>query len=90
MKIDENVLAILKPFKCETCEMRFPDDLTLQAHKKCAHSSRGVTRPPVNIDPKTMNMKALKEELRARGASLSGDKSLLVRRLEGILASEIC
>ena len=49
-------------------EMRFPDDLTLQAHKKCAHSSRGVTRPPVNIDQKTINMKALKEELHARGA----------------------
>lgn len=62
------------------CEMRFPDDSTLQTNKS-AHPSKQVTRPPVKTDPKTMNMKALKEELCARGALLSGYKSLLASEI---------
>ena len=35
-----------------------------------------------------MKVGELKKELKERGASVSGDKTTLIRRLEGILASE--
>lgn len=90
MKLDENLIAIFKPIRCETCEMRFPDVVLLESHQKVAHSSREqLARPSSKINPQMMNVKELKEELRVRGASLTGDKAHLIRRLEGLLAAEV-
>ena len=70
--------------------MRFPDVVLLESHQKVAHSSREqLARPSSKINPQMMNVKELKEELRVRGASLTGDKAHLIRRLEGLLASEV-
>ncbi|PFX32999.1 hypothetical protein AWC38_SpisGene2093 [Stylophora pistillata] len=90
MKLDENLIAIFKPVRCETCETRFPDVVLLESHQKVAHSSREqLARPSGKINPQMMNVKELKEELRARGASLTGYKAHLIRRLEELLAAEV-
>ncbi|PFX26930.1 hypothetical protein AWC38_SpisGene8401 [Stylophora pistillata] len=66
------------------------DVVLLESHQKVAHSSREqLARPSSKINPQMMNVKELKEELRVRGASLTGDKAHLIRRLEGLLAAEV-
>ncbi|XP_078372353.1 uncharacterized protein LOC144656016 [Oculina patagonica] len=91
MIVKEDLLEILKPFKCGKCELRFPDEPTLQSHAKSVHSASNEVskgRKASKIHPQSMKVGELKKELKARGASLSGDKAHLIRRLEGILASE--
>ena len=91
MELDKEILAILKPLQCATCQSRFPDSLTLQSHVKSHHGLHNrVTRVGRTsmIHPPSMTVNELKEELKARGASLSRDKTTLIRRLEGLLSSE--
>ena len=91
MELDKEIPAILKPPQCATCQSRFPDSLTLQSHVKSHHALHNrVTRVEraSMIHPPSMKVNELKEELKARGASLSGDKTTLIRRLEGLPSSE--
>ena len=93
MALDQDVLAILKPQQCGTCQLRFPDSVTLEAHVKSHHSDSTCDQARANrahrrIHPQSMKVGELKKELKERGASVSGDKTTLIRRLEGILASE--
>lgn len=91
MVIEENVLAVLKPLQCETCQLRCPDTSTLESHIKSVHSTSNQGNKPKRaskIHPQSMKVDDLKKELRARGAPVTGSKAHLIRRLEGILASE--
>jgi len=42
----------------------------------------------VTLNPAAMTVPHLKEALRSRGLSITGNKEVLVRRLEGALAAE--
>lgn len=91
MELDEEVQAFLKPPQCGTCQSRVPDSVTLQSHVKSHHAWQnqvtGAERASM-IHPTSMKVNELKKELKARGASLSGNKYLLIKRLEGLLSSE--
>ena len=89
MTLKECVLEILKPLQCGACELRFPDKHTLHTHANSAHETSSEVRKrrkASNIHPQSIKVDELKKELQARGASVSGDKAHLVRRLEGTLA----
>ena len=89
MTLEECVLEILKLLQCGACELRFPDKHTLQTRANSVHATSSEVRKrrkASNIHPQSMKVDELKKELQARGASVSGDKAHLVRRLEGIVA----
>ena len=68
-----------------------PIKISLESHVNSVHST-GIeeqrTTKSTEIHPQSMKVADLKKELRIRGASISGDKAPLIRRLEGILALE--
>lgn len=84
------MLVVLKPLQCEMCQLRFPDTATLESHVNFHHSSSNQVSKVKNtnkIHQQSMKVDEFKKELWARGASVSGDKAHLIRRMEGILAS---
>ncbi|XP_078361840.1 uncharacterized protein LOC144646172 [Oculina patagonica] len=80
-----NVLGILKPAKCSTCGSRFPDKATLESHITL-HTFPQIRA--VNKAPKDMKVNELRNELRLRNLCTTGNKDILVRRLEGAVADE--
>ncbi|XP_047145027.1 uncharacterized protein LOC124818342 [Hydra vulgaris] len=79
-ELTEDVLAILKPYLCQICNEQFADKNKLFKHLT-AHTNKQV----VNIIPRDLSLKQLKDELRLRSKSISGNKTELTRRLEGFL-----
>jgi hypothetical protein len=83
-------IAILKPkVVCTECSKRFADNQSLQTHTISHTKSSQLSSPQSHITPKSMSVDNLKKELRVRGLSSSGRKDVLIRRLEGVLATDI-
>ena len=85
------VLSSLKPVLCSVCNERFPDTVTYEAHKSvhlCSKQPVGPATNSRNLNPRNMKVSDLKMELQSRQLSTSGNKDVLIRRLEGTLASE--
>ena len=82
-KIFDTVMSALKPVVCSQCNKRFPDNLSLSSHHRSCHEARRVS-----VNPTSMTLGQLKEALRTRQLSTTGNKDVLVRRLEGALANE--
>ena len=83
-KLSNDILAILKPITCTSCPLRFADRVTLESHLKQEHESKFV--PNRFINPANLNLNQLREELKSRKLSTTGNKEILRRRLEGALA----
>ena len=82
-KLSDELLKSFKPIACNQCGERFSDNLTLKSHSKDHDSNKP---PQSRVVPANLNLKQLKEELSARNLSISGNKEILRRRLEGALA----
>jgi hypothetical protein len=77
-------VAIFKPILCWTCNERFADTLIFEKHIKL-HSSATIENSRT-LHPKSMKVTELKKELQGRGLSVSGNRDILIKRLEGHLA----
>ena len=82
--LSNEILVILKPVACTSCPLRFADRVTLDSHLKQEHGSKFITNKLIN--PANLNLNQLREELKSRKLSASGNKEILRRRLEGALA----
>ncbi|KAK2550872.1 hypothetical protein P5673_028391 [Acropora cervicornis] len=85
-ELSSKVLDILKPVKCSICKNQFADEVTLASHL-ASHGSQTQIKA-VSKAPKDMKVDELKTELRARRLCTTGNKDILVRRLEGAIADE--
>jgi hypothetical protein len=79
-ELTQDVLAIFKPCICQICKERFSDENKLLKHI-ALHTQNQI----VNIIPRELSLKQLKDELRLRSKSIRGNKAELIRRLEGFL-----
>jgi len=86
-ELTDNVYKALKPLICTQCDKRFADSLSLQTHETSSHSTSHFACE-VTVNPKGMSINQLKAALRSRGLGTSGNKDILVRRLEGALSTE--
>ena len=90
--LSEEVLHILKPVVCLYCQERFADISTMEVHVKQIHQSVKAIEETRKIKDKlhvrSMNVPAIKAELKKRNLALSGSKEILIKRLEGALATE--
>lgn len=86
-EIVQSALESLKPVACPLCSERFPDKPSCDQHYKLIHS-KGM-QSSQHLQPKDLSVAELKEELRKRGLSTTGNKSVLSRRLEGCVAGEM-
>ena len=86
------VVEMLKAVLCTECNERFPDNVSCQAHQR-VHSrereSNTNNTDSRNLHPKTMKVSDLKKELQSRKLSTTGNKEILIRRLEGALTKEV-
>mgnify|MGYP000258916937 CR=1 FL=1 len=85
-ELSSKVLDILKPVKCSICKNQFANEVTLASHL-ASHGSQTQVRA-VSKAPKDMKVDELKTELCARRLCTTGNKDILVRRLEGAIADE--
>lgn len=81
------VYNILKPVQCLICSKRFADKFSCDEHKTVVHA-QGISSSH-QIIAKELSVVRLKEELKKRGLSTTGNKSILITRLEGRLATEV-
>ena len=84
-KLTDSVLSALKPVVCKQCNARFADNLSLSSHLNICNVA--VVRS-TTLNPTAMTVSALKDALCGRGLSVTGNKEVLVKRLEGVLAAE--
>ena len=84
-KLVDAVMRALKPIVCPQCNERFADNLSLSSHHRSCHVAE-VRR--VSVNPSSMTVGQLKEALCGRQLSTTGNKDVLVRRLEGALTNE--
>ena len=88
-ELTADVISILKPLVCSSCQERFTDHPSLQNHTNTVHQrSNQQASPRVLTDPRQMKLPQLKEELKKRGLSTTGSKTILVTRLQGALVTE--
>lgn len=80
-------LESLKPVTCLLCSERFPDKPSCDQHYIVIHS-KGM-QSSQHLQPKELSVAELKEDLKKRGLSTTGSKSILSRRLEGCTAGEM-
>lgn len=80
-------LEILKPIVCSICKERFADNHILNEHIK-VHSGNTMENSR-DLHPKSMKVVELKAELQKRGLSVTGNRDVLMKRLEGRLAGEL-
>ena len=87
-ELTDTVVHILKPVSCSVCGERFADQQSCESHHNTIHIlGLGTSK---QVIPSNLSLLQLKEELKKRGASSNkGNKAVLVKRLEGYLASEI-
>lgn len=85
-QLTPDVHSILKPITCGVCSKRFPDIPSRDRHHNMVHCQ---DLQIFNINAKQLSVAQLKEELRRRQLSTTGNKNILVSRLEGRLASEV-
>jgi len=79
-----------KPNMCDICKKRFPDEFTLKSHHTFSHLENISTSPeqqaPIQvINPRDLNVKQLKEQLGLKGLNKTGNKDVLLKRLETAL-----
>ena len=79
-------LESLKPVACLLCRERFPDKPSCDQHYIVIHS-KGI-QSSQHLQPKELSVAELKD-LRKRGLSNTGNKSILSRRLEGCVTGEM-
>ena len=95
-KLSEQVIVLLKPITCNECNQRFADVTNLKAHTDHTHRLGPiVVQDPIeNTGPshsltetrlKSMSVAELKAALKKENLSTSGNKAVLVRRLESAL-----
>ena len=77
------VVEMLKPVLCSECNERFPDTVSCQAHQRCIQERDSNTN---NSDGANCEHK---KELQSRPLSTTGNKKILIRRLEGALTKEV-
>jgi len=83
-KLSDEIVEVLKPLKCSDCLLRFGDNVSLESHIKQEHkSNHGDLNQVIPIN---LNVNQLREELRLRNLSTSGNKDILRRRLEGAVS----
>ena len=85
-QLSPKVLDILKPVKCSVSKNQFAEEVTLTS-PLASHGSQPQIRA-VNKAPKDMKFNELKTELCERRLCTTGNKDILVRRLEGAIADE--
>ena len=83
-----DILNILMPEQCTECKKQFADELTLQRHSFAEHKQSYGTGAS-KIIPSTCSKEDLKKYLNVRGLNVTGNKPLLIKRLEGAVANEI-
>ena len=79
-------LESLKPVVCPLCSERFADKQSCDTHYKVIHI-KGI-QSSQHLHAQELSVAELKEELKKRGLSITGNKSILSRRLEGCLSGE--
>ena len=85
-KLIPEVEALMLPFVCSTCHMRFPDRSYHDDHVKNTHLAKPMI---TGINVKSLTVPLLRAELKNRGLSTIGTKEVLRRRFEGRMAGEI-
>ena len=80
-KLSPEITAILLPFCCPDCELRFSDDDHLRSHIENTHGISKVKVPSSN--PYSMSKNGLKAALRDRGLDTRGNVATLRERLLG-------
>ena len=88
-ELTDEIIQILKPIQCKVCNKRFPDFIECDNHVKYHHENRKETTSQKNIVPSKLNVNELKYYLKERNQSTTGTKAVLIRRLEGVLTTEI-
>ena len=84
-----DVISILKPIVCSSCQERFTDRPSLQNHTNTVHQHfNQQASPRVLTDPRQMKLPQLKEELKKRGLSTTGSQTILVTKRQGALVTE--
>lgn len=86
-KLTDEAEAIIKPISCTICEQRFADKMLCDQHTQYSHIQNA--KDPISINPRNLSAAQLKEELKKRGLSTSGTKTILIKRLEGRLAFQL-
>lgn len=81
--LSNEIIEIFKPLKCGDCSLRFVDTVSLDSHVKQDHAKLKAANQLIPIN---LNLNQLREELKLRKLSTSGNKEILRRRLEGALA----
>ena len=84
-KLTSGIDSILKPVECDLCKIRFADKSSLGSHSAEAHSKLPLTNGK-SLNPLSMSVFELKRELKLRNQSISGNKDILKRRLEGVIS----
>ena len=91
-KLSDEVIFLFKPIICSKCNERFSDVTNLKAHTDIAHCSQTLATEStksshslIKTRLKSMSVTELKAALREKGLSTSGNKEILVRRLESVL-----
>ena len=89
-KLLPEVVEMLQPVLCSECNERFADPVSCEAHKRVhtrvRQSNTNVTASH-NLHP--MKVSDLKKDLQSRQLSTTGNKDILIRRLQGALTSEV-
>ena len=89
-ELSQDVVVILKPITCNECDKRFSDKAGLEVHSKAVHtvSQSGIfTGSQTSL--KSLPVVQLKNLLRAKGLSTSGNKGVLITCLEGVLSGDL-
>lgn len=86
-ELSVEVQNALKQYSCRKCGKRFSDEASMETHMDI-HKTKAQLNS-IKKNPKGMNVKELKAELNARNLSTTGNKDVLVRRLEGVIADEL-
>ena len=85
-KLPNKIKELRKPLLCTLCNCRFAD-VIIMSHHKCI-DDHDMHVPTDEINPRDLSILELKKLLSEKGERTSGCKSILITRLENILAYE--
>ena len=78
------------PVHCTECSTQFPDKLSCDKHMLLVHVQQSDIEGQPNFDPRSLTVKQLRDELIKRKLNSSGNRAILVRRLEVFFAVNKC
>ena len=93
--LTDAIIAIFKPVVCNKCKQRYADVNSLKTHTNLAHhgtllpSSESVSPVVAATRLRSMSVAQLKAALKQKGLSTSGNKEVLMKRLEGTIAAQL-